>query len=227
MTHLVKESQSHPWSLWLGCMVAVLPLLSSVACSPENLSGNEFVQASVDETPRWRMDINRVMNGIYRPLFPRCNDKIRPGHTVEFRNFLPEVPANVTSISAPETAALYSPNLVRPYNYVSASNPENTACADNECEPYSYWRVTFEKAGVYDWMDTNQGAPGRKVVDDYYGTVTFVGLDPNTPLATICVDDGTGVCAGVCCSSDADCVGTNRCTRASYEAVGRCQIPTE
>jgi hypothetical protein len=204
-------------------------LLLLFAC--DEMQSTPFVQTSDEAEPRWRIDINRVRDGIYLSYRPRCMDEVRIGHTVEFRNFLPDVPANVTSISAP--SPLYSPNLVRPYNFVGPDDPSNTLC-DVETEEgctlrptWSFWRHTFELPGVYDWLDTNQGSPGRKVVDPYYGTETFIGIDPDSPLGTICVrqDDGTG-CEGVCCTTDADCPGGNSCTKSDLEAIGRCLTPS-
>jgi hypothetical protein len=215
-------------------MSLVRPMaLMLVACAPSSdFMEAPFVQASSTKTPRWTVDINRVRDGIYRSYAPRCLDSVSEGHTIEFRNFLPEVPANVTSIGeAPEP--LYSPNLMRPYNYVSATDESNSLCdspTPDGCAvrpSYSYWRFTFEQAGTYDWIDTNQGSPGRQVTDPYYGTVTFVGLDPNTPFGTVCVEDaGGGGCAGVCCVTDSDCSGGTRCFKTAVDATGRCLTPS-
>jgi hypothetical protein len=189
-----------------------------------------FVQDSAEKEARWKVDLNRTLNGIYRPYFPRCTDKVRVGDAVAFRNFLPEIPANVTSISHPpgEDTALFSPNLVRPYNYVAADDPDNDACREGVCEAHSYWRHVFDRPGVWDWVDTNQGEPGRRVVDPYYGTVSYVGMDPNTPIATVCVPDENGEgCAGICCQTEGDCGTGTTCTKSSFEAVGRCLTPRE
>ncbi len=207
-------------------------LLVCAACAGDEFQETPFIQASAEAEPRWTVDINRVTDGIYRSYRPRCMDSVRGGHTVEFRNYMPEVPTNVTSIAGPEP--LYSPNLVRPYNYVGPDDEENTLCEvvaeDGTCTKrpsWSYWRFTFEIPGVYDWLDTNQSAPGRKVVDPYYGTVTFVGIDPSSPFGTICVReaDGTG-CDAVCCTTDADCQGINKCFKTDLDVEGRCLTPS-
>ncbi|MCK6545915.1 hypothetical protein L6R52_08605 [Myxococcota bacterium] len=212
------------------CVVLSFTLLT--ACSgPESNFGLPYVQDSAEASPRWQVFINRVTDGIYRSYQPSCLDGVRIGHVVEFMNFLPEVPANVTSISGP--VPLYSPNLMRPYNYVGPDDPENQLCDQVEGDrcvqrpSWSFWRFAFTTPGVYDWLDSNQGEPGRKVVDPYYGTETFIGLDPNAKLATICVEnaDGTG-CEGVCCQTDADCQGRNRCVKGPVDAVGRCRTPS-
>jgi hypothetical protein len=202
-------------------------IVAFIACDPiDSFDTTPNVQPSADAEPRWTIDLNRILNGRYASYRPRCID-IREDQTVEFRNFLPDVPTNVTAIDAP--APLYSPNLVRPYNYVGPSDEDNPLCASDaerergECPAFSYWRHTFDTPGVYDWIDTNQGAPGRKIVDAYYGTETFIGVDPNTPLATICVtSEDPSVCEGVCCETDADCTTGTRCTKNENEAVGRC-----
>lgn len=209
------------------CLAAV-----AVACAPaEDFQEDPPVQASADGKPRWTVDINRIRDGVFRPYAPRCVDTIRVGHTVEFRNFMPTVPANVTGIGGPEP--LYSPNLVAPYNYIAADDPENDLCDATDqgrCTirpAWSYWRHTFDTPGVYDWIDTNQGEPGRKVVDAYYGTVSFVGTDPNTPTGTLCVrnEDGTG-CDGVCCAKDEDCKAGTKCQLGPVDAIGQCRTPS-
>jgi hypothetical protein len=208
------------------------PAVLLLACDPiGELQGTPFVEKSAAAEARWRIDINRVRDGVFVPYRPRCTDELRIGDTVEFRNFLPDVPANVTGIASP--APLYSPNLVRPYNYVGERDPANTLCdleVDGACAKrpaYSFWRFTFTTPGVYDWLDTNQGSPGRKVVDPYYGTETFIGIDPSSPIGTICVPgaDGAG-CAGTCCATDGDCTGETRCYKSDLDAVGRCLTPS-
>lgn len=212
--------------------VAMAAIALTSACASDGLQDSPFVQPSAEAERRWTVDINRVIDGIFRTYRPRCMDAVRSGHTVEFRNYMPEVPANVTSLAGPET--LYSPTLRQPYNYIGPDDPDNHLCdsvaVDGSCDQrpqWSYWRATFVTPGVYDWIDTNSSAPGRKVVDPYYGTVTFVGIDPSSPFGTICVReaDDSG-CAGVCCTSDADCVGGTRCFRTDVDAVGRCLTPS-
>lgn len=210
-------------------MVLVLTC-GGVACEPsEEFQHTPFVQDSSGAEARWVVDISRIQAGVLRGYAPRCIDTVRVGETVEFRNFTPSNACNVSSIAGPAT--LYSPNLVRPYNYVAADDAINTLCdvvdpATDACTKrpaWSYWRFTFTQAGVYDYIDTHQSEPGRKIVDPYYGTVTFVGLDPNAAFGTICVkqEDGSG-CDHVCCQSDAQCTNGMHCTRGSSDGVGRC-----
>jgi hypothetical protein len=211
-------------------LTSLLALFALVACDDQRFMEQPPVQDSASDSPRWRVDVNRLINGVFHSYFPRCFDDARLGHTIEFRNFLPEVPANVTTIAAPAGAELYSPNLVRPYNYVGPEDPDNEVCSEaggeRRCEPYSFWRHSPAEPGVYDWIDTNQGDPGRRVVDPYYGTVTFVGLDPSTPVATFCVrDEGGGGCEAVCCVDDGDCRGNTTCVKSAIEAEGRCVTP--
>lgn len=214
----------------LAPSLAGLALLA--ACEPiADFQTQPFVQASVDEAPRWQVFLNRIRDGIARGYQPVCLDSVRPGHVVEFMNFNPEIPANVTSIAGP--APLYSPNLVRPYNYVASDDPANELCDTQGASgctsrpSWSYWRFRFTTSGVYDWIDTNQGSPGRKVVDPYYGTETFVGIDPNSTIATVCVqnEDGSG-CEAVCCASDASCTDGKTCFKGPHDAVGRCRTPS-
>lgn len=109
-------------------LAALLLVLALPACDHElDFQSAPPVQFGTDAPARWTVDINRVRDGVFRPYAPRCIDTVRAGHTVEFRNFLPDVPANVTAVSAPEP--LYSPNLVRPYNYVGPDHPDNALCA--------------------------------------------------------------------------------------------------
>lgn len=213
---------------------ALTAIATALGCAPvaaDYEKTTPFVQRSVDEPARWFIDINRVRNAIYRAYAPRCIDSVRAGQVIEFRNFLPDVPTNVTSIAGP--APIYSPNLVRPYNYVGPNDPKNELCdvqengTCTERPAYTYWRAKLDTPGTYDWVDTNQSAGGRKVVDPYYGTTTFIGIDPNAPLGTICIPrtDGSG-CAGVCCATDADCSGGTTCARGPQDAIGRCLTPS-
>jgi hypothetical protein len=201
------------------------------------LSDQPSVQDSAPGNPRATVSLNRIIAGRYRAIAPACIGQqyrirggaeiqpalglpMRPGQIVEFRNYLPEVPTNVTALDAP--APLFSPSLVRPYNIVTEGD-----------ETFSYWRYAFPQPGVYEYFDTNMGEPGRKVVDSYYGTVSFIG-ESNAPKAVVCVDapgcvasleclngtapEGTVCCAcvGVCCTTDAECNTDKTCLR------GRC-----
>jgi hypothetical protein len=120
----------------------------------------------------------------------------------------PAVPVNVTSLGTP--IELFSPSLVTPYG-CDSSDP------DRVC-----WRHTFETAGCFPYYDTNSGSPGRPVVDDYYGTITYVGGSGDVEGGTICVE-GPGVsCRGVCCNGNFDCstgftCQVGRCTRSDGE----------
>jgi hypothetical protein len=204
------------------------------------------IQDSATGEPRTRISLNRILQGRYRAIAPACVGQqyridpgaaagsqvvptgglpMRPGDVVEFRNYLPDVPANVTALAAP--APMYSPNLVRPYNL-----------GEETGEEYSYWRYELPLPGVYEFFDTNLGEPGRRVVDSYYGTVTFVG-ESSAPKGVVCVDApgctaslaclagsapaGTAccLCPGVCCTTDSDCSSAHACLR------GRCVDPAE
>jgi hypothetical protein len=195
------------------------------------------IQDSAAGNARIAVSMNRIISGRYRTIAPTCVGQqyvvsdatniqpagglsMRPGQIVEFRNYQPEVPTNVTSLSAP--APLFSPNLVKPYNTATEAD-----------ETYSFWRYEFPRPGVYEYFDTNMGEPGRKVVDSYYGTVSYIG-ESNAPKAVVCVDapncvasaacltgtapEGTTCCSclGVCCQVDANCTSDKTCLR------GRC-----
>lgn len=206
-----------PRSTHLRSTALALCAFALSACGGGAPSGDPSISASARASARWQVDLHRVLDGIYRVYGRRCIDSVRVGHTVEFRNYNPEVASNVTAIDAPETDhALYSPNLVRPYNYEEVGE-----------EAYSYWRYTFTEPGTYDYIDTHSTAPGRKVVDNYYGTVTFVGIDPNAPFGTICVRDADGNgCDAVCCQDDEDCESGQHCYRTEVDSVGRCLSPS-
>ena len=219
-----------------ACLLTVLALCLT-ACKGPIPEDFRPVQDSAKGAARVSVSLNRILSGRYRAIAPACIGQqytvsnpadiqpagglsMRPGHIVEFRNYQPDVPTNITALSAP--APLFSPNLVKPYNY----EPEGE-------EPYSYWRYAFPRPGVYEYFDTNMGEPGRKVVDSYYGTVSYIG-ESNAPKAVVCVDPpncvtsaeclagtapaGTVCCAcmGVCCTADAQCTSDKDCLR------GRC-----
>lgn len=219
-----------------ACLLTALALCL-VACKGPIPEDFRPVQDSAKGTPRISVSLNRILSGRYRAIAPSCVGQqytvreptgiapasglpMRPGQIVEFRNYQPEVPTNITALSAP--APLFSPNLVKPYNVQAESD-----------ETYSYWRYAFPKPGVYEYFDTNMGEPGRKVVDSYYGTVSYIG-ESNAPRAVVCVDapdcvasaeclagnapEGTVCCAcmGVCCTTEAHCTSDKTCLR------GRC-----
>lgn len=220
----------------------VLALVASACSGPE--TGLPPVQHSAKAAPRSGLviSLNRIISGHYRTIAPFCVGQryrisvdgveaaaglpIRPGDTAEFRNYMPELPANVTSVDvAKAPAPMFSPNLRAPYNLRTEGG-----------ESFSFWRFTFPVAGVYEWFDTNMGEPGRKIVDSYYGTVTFVG-ESNAPKGVVCVDEpgcvasleclngtapaGTNCCncPGVCCDADTQCSSGLSCLR------GRCVDP--
>ncbi|HET6343846.1 MAG TPA: hypothetical protein VFH51_02890, partial [Myxococcota bacterium] len=98
------------------------------------------------------------------PYLPRCTASVMVGQTVEFRNYAPDRPADVTS-RGEAPAVLYSPALTWPYNYVGANDPTNeepcalagaAGCLSRPA--YSYWRYTFAQPGVYPWHNTHAAA---------------------------------------------------------------------
>ena len=226
----------------LLCLVLCL-----AACEEKLPADFRPIQDSAEGPPRVSVALNRITAGLYRTIAPTCIGQryvlrakdatgtlvpasepfaaegglaMRPGQIVEFRNYQPDVPSNVTSLSAP--APLFSPNLVRPYNTRTEGK-----------ETFSYWRYAFPQPGVYEYFDTHMGTPGRAVVDSYYGTVIYVG-ESNAPKAVVCVDaagclattecltgtapEGTVCCAcpSVCCETDLNCASGQTCLR------GRC-----
>jgi hypothetical protein len=214
--------------------------LCLAACKGPQPGDFQPVQDSAKGAARVSVSLNRIIAGRYRTIAPTCIGQqytvrvapgtaefpragglsMRPEQIVEFRNYQPEVPTNITSLSSP--SPLFSPNLVRPYNVGTEAG-----------ETYSYWRFAFPRPGVYEYFDTNMGEPGRKVVDSYYGTVSYIG-ESNAPKAVVCVDPAncqatpeclTGTapegivccaCVSVCCETDAQCTTDKTCLR------GRC-----
>lgn len=163
------------------------------------------VQSSSDGDPGGRI-IDITSEGTFNPP---CTT-IVVGQTVEFRNRAPSVPANITSLGEP--IELYSPNLVAPYN-IATEGPDT----------FSYWRHTFDRPGIYEFYDTNVGDPGRKVVDPYYGTVTFVGISDDLVTGVICVKasaDGDE-CVNVCCkkANSSDCPSGQCCDQTNKRCV--------
>jgi hypothetical protein len=217
--------------------------LCAAACKGPVPADFQPVQDSAKGSPRVSVSFNRIIDGRYRTIAPTCIGQrytvqvpegtavfpragglsMLPEQIVEFRNYQPDVPTNVTSLSSP--APLFSPNLVRPYNVGTESGLT-----------YSYWRYAFPRPGVYEYFDTNMGSPGREVVDSYYGTVTYVG-ESNAPKAVVCVDppscqatpeclagtapEGTVccTCVGVCCE---DGLTDNQCATGKTCVRGRC-----
>jgi hypothetical protein len=141
------------------------------------------------------------------PYRPRCTAGVMAGQTVEFRNYAPDRPTNVTSRGG-APAVLYSPDLTWPYNYVGANDPTNeepcalagvAGCLSRQA--YTYWRYTFERPGVYPWYNTHA---------------------PVEVHATVCVPDASGGgCVGLCCGQDADC-GSNQTCDVGAGTNGTC-----
>lgn len=154
-----------------------------------------YVQVSAAPIPGGNL-IEMTAEGLSVPCLV-----VEAGQTVEWRNLDANVPANVTSLGEP--AELYSPILVQPYDQVGYTRvPGCVTSTTEDClsPPYIWWRHTFARPGIYEYYDTNQGDPGKKVVDPYYGTVKFVGIGPNVKTGIVCVKaPGSDQCNGVCC----------------------------
>ncbi len=203
-------------------LLCCLSLCLAACKDPSFPADYQPVQDSAEGAARVTVAFNRLTNGLYRPIAPTCIGQryavlgstfeptgglvMRPGQIVEFRNYQPEVPTNVTSLSAP--APLFSPSLVRPYNIRIEGK-----------ETFSFWRYAFPQPGVYEYFDTNMGTPGRQVVDAYYGTVTYVG-ESNAPRAVVCVDPPACVASAECLAGTAP-EGTVCCTCAGVCCDGR------
>lgn len=141
------------------------------------------VQFSASESPSWFVGVSPADG-----FAPDCKT-VDPGDTVQWTNEDPEVPANVTSLGEP--VELYSPNLQG---------------------AYVEWSHTFPDAGFYEYYDTNSGDPGRRVVDAYYGTVSYVGTSETAHRGALCVqsDDVRCCCTALDCGAGQACV-TNVC----------------
>ena len=135
--------------------------------------GDNLVQDPSEAAPGWFVSI--AADG----FVPSCK-AIDAGDTVQWENKQPNVPANVTSLEEP--LELYSPNMQG---------------------EYVTWAHTFASTGLYEYYDTNSGDPGRKVVDAYYGSVTYVGVSASTSLGAICVN--TDEAESPCCCTSLDC----------------------
>lgn len=153
---------------------AALPILALLLAGCP-LDTVDRVQFSSDNPPSYFVDIDPSDGFV-----PACL-AVDVGSTVQWENKTPSVPANITSVGEPEE--LFSPNLQG---------------------PYVTWAHTFEGSGFFSYYDTNTGDPGRRVVDAYYGTVTFVGVSDTTELGAVCGQQA-GSTLGACCCTDFDC----------------------
>ena len=153
-----------------------------LACH-RDASSDDLVQFSSSEPPSWFVGVS-----VAAGFAPECK-AIGLGDTVQWTNEEPDVPANVTSLGEP--VVLYSPNLQG---------------------AYVDWAHTFEGAGFFEYYDTNSGDPGRRVVDSYYGTVTYVGTSDTAHRGAVCVPGGEVACCctALDCGVGQDCV-TNVC----------------
>ncbi len=160
--------------------------LSVLGCTAKQTP--PYVQDSFGGTPAAVVKITN--DGLDKPCVV-----VDVGETVEWRNLQPAIPANVTGFGNDE---LYSPSLVE-------GGPIATEKVEKVVERFAYWRHTFRKPGVFEYFDTNRGEPGRKVVDPYYGTVSYVGVSSTLETGVVCVQQaGSDQCTAVCCLKDKD-----------------------
>ncbi|MBI4510007.1 MAG: hypothetical protein HY698_10265 [Deltaproteobacteria bacterium] len=143
---------------------------------------------------------------------------VKVGTTIEWwiEKGAPRVPVNVTSLGTP--VELFSPNLVPPL-FCDEKEP------DKIC-----WRRSFEQPGCFPYYDTNSGSPGRPVVDDYYGTTTYVGQGGDIQGGLVCVEGSGLSCKGVCCNANFDCdqgftCHRGRCVKAGAQEASPCPAP--
>jgi plastocyanin len=155
--------------------VVFIASLVSVGLLGCGTDGANQVQFSSDEQASYFVAIDPSEGFV-----PKCL-ALQTGKTVQWENQAPTIPANVTSVGEP--VELYSPNLQG---------------------GYTLWAHTFEAPGFFEYYDTNTGDPGRRVVDAYYGTVTYVGVSETTQRGAVCARD-SGDTLGTCCCSDFDC----------------------
>ena len=177
-----------PARLWVLCALSALGCKQSIPETPP-------VSASGTGAPARKVSV--LPDGSFEP---GCVS-MRAGQTVEFLNAAPTLPADVTSLKETidgreaSSGELYSPNLQAP----AATS----------------WRHEAKRPGLFTFVNASVGIPGRKVVDDYYGTVTFVPLAGGSAFATgtLCVAaQGDDVCTGVCCpGGDTECRGRTEC----------------
>ena len=86
------------------------------------------------------------------------------GQTAQWINHSPLTQVNVTGLGHDE---LFSPNLAG---------------------RYATWSHRFERSGRFEYFDSSSGSPGRAVVDDYYGTVTYIGVGAGVTRGVACVE---------------------------------------
>ena len=165
---------------WISLLILALP-----GCQTQ-LEG-PYVQASA--VPNGKPVVIEI--GADGERTPACLI-VKTGETVEWRNMAPSIPVDVTSLGDPPE--LFSPSLVAPYPLARTTNENGVVTK------FSFWRHNFTRRGVYEYYDTSSGDPGKKVVDPYYGTVTFAGISPTIKTGIVCVEDpGTTQCHGICC----------------------------
>lgn len=183
-----------------------------VACASKRTNPPQ-VQPSSHEPRDTDIKISKTLE-----FAPSCA-VVEAGETVEWwvEEGAPEVPINVTSLGTP--VELFSPSFLPPLA-CDADDPD-TIC----------WRHTFETAGCFTYFDTNSGNPGRPVVDDYYGTVDFVGASGDAETGLVCVETPEHSCRGVCCNANFDCddgfvCHERRCVSEANQTESPCPAET-
>jgi hypothetical protein len=174
---------------WLGALVWLF------SCD----SARQGPPPAQDSSPEPASAIVRVEQN--EPFAPACLI-VDSGATVEWRNLSPRVSVVVLSVAAP--FEISSPALLSPYDFVPPAMSDECALRLNgaclEPEPFSFWRHTFNTAGVFDYRDPSGSAiPATNSDGDEYGM-------PASPqpmgggAGTVCVRGPGSDCQQVCCT---------------------------
>ena len=155
-----------------------------------------------------------------QPYTPSCMI-VEVGATVEWRNLTPGTAISVVSVGG--TTELSSPALREPYNTVPPEKSDECVLRDSSgclaAIPFSFWRHTFDKPGIFDYHDASGSAVATTSTGEY-GMPPGPQVSGSAATGTVCVrsDRSSSECDRVCCTGSV----INECGPVLSCVSGRC-----
>lgn len=155
-----------------------------------------------------------------QPFTPSCMI-VETGATVEWRNLTPGTAISVVSVGG--ATELSSPALRQPYNTVPAESSDECVLRDSSgclaAIPFSFWRHTFQKTGIFDYHDAS-GSAVAATTQGEYGMPPGPQTSSSAATGTVCVrsDRSSTECDRVCCTGTV----VNECGTGLTCISGRC-----
>lgn len=155
-----------------------------------------------------------------QPFTPSCMI-VETGATIEWRNLTPRTAISVVSVTG--TPELSSPALRDPYNSVPEASSDECVLRDSSgclaAIPFSFWRHTFTRPGVFDYRDASGSAVATATVGEY-GMPPGTATSSSAATGTVCVrsSPSSTECDRICCTGSV----INECGPVLSCISGRC-----